>query len=325
MKISYYTEERNLDKSVGYGNAGFQIVRSLQQLGHEVPYGDFEAPVQLWFGNPARAEFGENQYKIIYTPWESTSLPHGWLEAFNSADEVWGTSEWVADVYRQAGVTVPVHVYEHGINDFWKVPTKRERGDVLRFLHIGEPAPRKGGQMAFDAFREAFGDRDDVHLTLKAYHQSYVWTWLDGDVAKITECPNVSVLDKQIFETELRDLILEHDALIYPSYGEGFGLIPLQALVTGMPVVSTYEWAPYRHYVIPLEAQRFQSPWFFHPGKMYTPDYEHLVETYKYLDKEFEMEADFSFRSAPFVADDFNWQKKTEQAFAHIVERFTGN
>jgi glycosyltransferase involved in cell wall biosynthesis len=325
MKISYYTEKGNLDKSVGYGNAGFQIVRSLQELGHEVPFDDPTAPVQISFCNPARAKLNPGQYQIVYTPWESTSLPDKWLEAFNAGDEVWATSQWVADVYKAAGVTKPIFVYEHGVNEIWKNPVKRERQEQLRFLHIGEPAPRKGGQMAFDAFRAAFGDREDVHLTIKAHHQNYIYSWKDGDIAKLDEFSNVSMTDKHFFEHELLDLYYDHDALIYPSYGEGFGLIPLQALATGMPVVSTYEWAPYRQYLITLEAQKFQSPWFFHPGKMYTPDYDHLVEIYKYLDKEFEVEADFSFKSAPYVIADYNWRDKTEQAFAHIVERFTGN
>jgi hypothetical protein len=140
-------------------------------------------------------------------------------------------------------------------------------------------------------------------------------------VAKITDLPNVTLHDKHIFEQDLVKMYYDHDVLIYPSYGEGFGLIPLQALATGMPVVSTYEWAPYRQYLITLEAQTFTSPWFFHPGKMYTPDYEHLVTIYDYLDHEFDLEADFAFKSAPYVADDFDWLKQTKNAFEHLTEK----
>ncbi len=30
--------------------------------------------------------------------------------------------------------------------------------DVFRFLHVGEPAPRKGGQNVLDAFTKLFGN-----------------------------------------------------------------------------------------------------------------------------------------------------------------------
>ncbi len=45
----------------------------------------------------------------------------------------------------------------------------------------------------------------------------------------------------------------QHDVMIYPTYGEGFGFIPFQALATGMPVISTHEWADYKKYLGPLK------------------------------------------------------------------------
>lgn len=325
MRISYFTEKGNLDTSVGYGNAGFQIVRSLQKLGHEVPFNDPTAPVQIAFCNPATAEFHPGQYKIQYTPWESTGLPDGWLEKFNQADEVWATSDWVAKVYQDAGVTVPVRTYLHGLNDIWKAPVKRERGDVLKFLHIGEPAPRKGGQMAFDAFRQVFGDSDDVHLTIKAHHQNYIYSWKDGNIVKLDKFKNVTLNDKHLFEGELLSLYHDHDVLVYPSYGEGFGLIPLQALATGMPVISTYEWAPYAQYLTQVEANPIHTPWFFHPGDVLQPDYDSLMNAYTHLYKNFDEEAEFSYENVDSVVKEFDWVSLTEQAFQHIVERFTEN
>lgn len=327
MKISYYTEKGNLDTSVGYGNAGFQVVRALQKLGHEVPFDDDTAPVQISFCNPVRARVNPDQYTIIYTPWESTFLPEGWLEAFNSADEVWGTSQWVVDVYKAAGVTKPLYVYEHGVNDIWKQPKLRQRaeGEPLKFLHIGEPAPRKGGQMAFDAFRAAFGESDDVHLTIKAHDQNYIYTWKDGDIAKLDQFDNVTLNIKHLFEIEMLNLLHEHDVLVYPSYGEGFGLIPLQALATGMPVLSTADWAPYRKYIMEIESAKMYSPWFFHPGYMYQPSFENLIEWYLYVADNFDYEAGAAHAAAPQVASDFDWMTKTEDAFERIVKRFTAN
>ena len=283
MKISYYTVDGNLDKTNGYGNAGFQLIRALQSAGHEVPFNDSESPIQISFCQPNHYKFHDSQYKIGYTPWESTELPDGWLARMNACDEIWATSSWVADVYRNAGVRVPIYVVHHGLDPKWKL-VNRELGDKLHFFHHGEPALRKGGQMTLDAFRAAFGDKEDVHLTIKANSQHYLRAWHDG-VFSLPEYDNVSIITTLLFEGELVELYNRMDCMVYPSYGEGFGLIPLQALGTGMPVISTTDWAPYGHYIerahLSIETRRDRSLWPVHPGNVYYPNFDDLVSKMK--------------------------------------------
>lgn len=327
MKISFYTVKDNLDTTRGYGNAGMHVVKSLQELGHQVPFDDDTAPVQIAFCPPHWYKFHEGQYKIGYTPWESTELPDGWVERMNECDEVWATSEWVADVYRDAGVTKPIYVYHHGLDHKW-VPKKREVGDVVRFLHMGEPALRKGGQMTVDAFRSVFGDREDVHLTVKAYHQHFLRVWDNGKITTPEKAyNNVYVITESIPERELLDLYYNHDVLVYPSYGEGFGLIPLQALGTGMPVISTHAWAPYEKYMreLSIGARRDRSIWALHPGDVLYPKYDDLKATMRYIADKEELEyAHYvGFKRAEAIHKEYDWVSKTEKAFEHIVSRFT--
>ena len=325
MKISFHTVKDNLNKSVGYGVAGFNVIRSLQALGHEVPFDDPTAPVQISMTTPTRYEFHEGQYKIGYTPWESTELPHGWLEAMNACDEVWATSEWTAKVYRNAGVTVPLRVYEHGLDPDWK-PVKRVNDGVVRFFHHGEPALRKGGMLALDAFRAAFGDRTDVHLTFKVYYQHFLSGYQDGRLIKADAAyNNVSILGDNLFHSEMVDLYSKQDVMVYPSYGEGFGFIPLQALGTGMPTICTGDWAPYERFLAPLVlgGRYDRSIWNLHPGDVYYPDYDMLVGLYRWSFENIEMLQEHYYAQAEDVHKAFNWKAKTEEAFAHIVERFS--
>lgn len=325
MRISFHTIKRNLNKSVGYGQAGSQVVTSLQELGHEVPFDDPSAPVQISMTTPDKYEFHPGQYKIGYTPWESTVLPTGWLEHMNKCDEVWATSQWTADVYRNAGVTVPLRVYEHGLNPMWK-PVKRERGDVVRFFHHGEPALRKGGMLALDAFRDAFGDRTDVHLTFKVYYQHFLSGYENGTLKRADSVyNNVTIEGDNLFPSELVALYQQQDVMVYPSYGEGFGFIPLQALGTGMPVISTYDWAPYAKFLRPLglNARLDRSIWNLHPGDVYYPDYEQLVTLYEWTFNHIEDLHEHFYQQALEVHKAYNWKDKTEAAFAHIVERFS--
>lgn len=327
MDISFYTVQNNLNTTVGYGVAGFKMVTSLQELGHRVPFDDPTAPVQISLCSPPHYKFHEGQYKIGYTPWESTELPDGWLEAMNACDEVWATSQWTADVYKKAGVKVPVKVYLHGLDPMWK-PVNRTPGDVVKFLHMGEPALRKGGQMTVDAFRAAFGDREDVHLTIKAYYQHYLRTWDNGKIVSPEEkYSNVTVTTELMHPSELVSLISSHDVLVYPSYGEGFGFIPLQALGTGMPVICTDEWAPYADFLGPLTigGRWDRSIWSLHPGNVFYPDYDMLVSQMRHAAKNLATLNEYYSGQAAQVHEEFDWLLLTKNAFDHIVKRFSNS
>jgi glycosyltransferase involved in cell wall biosynthesis len=324
MKISYYTVEDNLDTTRGYGQAGFNVVRSLQQLGHEVPFDDPTAPVQIAFCPPQWYKFHPGQYKIGYTPWESTELPNGWVEKMNECDEVWATSPWVAQVYAMNGVTKPIKVYMHGLDHSWE-PVKREVSDVIRFFHVGEPAVRKGGQLVLDAFRAVFGDSKDVHLTMKAYGTNFLRGWKDGQFYNTEGLAydNVTVINDMLHPGELRHLYESNHCMVYPTYGEGFGLIPLQAMGTAMPVISTYEWAPYAQYItIPLDGRWDRSIWSVHPGAVLYPDYDRLKIALRFMADNIQAALDHAWEVAPHVHEEFDWLRQTEIAWAHIVEKF---
>ncbi len=323
MKISWYTNPGDLQLTNGYGNSGYQIVRSMQSIGHTIPYNDPGCQVQINFCWPTWFEdvLRHNQYSIGYVPWESTELPDRWLEIFNTCDEVWTTSEWVKSIYLSAGVKKPIKVYEHGIGSEWK-PFKRNHNNVMRFLHHGEPAPRKGGQMVYDAFKAAFGDSSDVQLTIKAHGMSTVRS---GQGITFGEPGgNVKVVKSVYPEADLIGLYHNHHAMIYPSYGEGFGLIPLQALATGMPTVCTSEWAPYKSFLpLGLESRRVNSLWpDIHPGQMCEPSFDDLVDKLRYLYHNYEQESTIAFANSFKIHTYYDWNRLTTEALAGFEERF---
>lgn len=330
MEISFSTIPDNLTTANGYGYAGFNMVLSLQKLGHRVPYQSPSAPVEIFFSQPEFFDFtSQDQYKIGYTPWESTALPSGWLEGFEECDEVWTPSPLIAQWYKDAGVTKDVHVYEHGIDPVWK-PKKRQDTGKIRFLHHGEPAPRKGGQLALDAFRAAFGNRDDVELTFKAHNYSLIRAFdRSGSILGVPEdiYNNVHVYRQEFdLETQLIPLYHRNDVMVYPSYGEGFGLIPLQAMGTGMVTICTGAWAPYERLLEPelkLNSTLGASPWEeMHPGNVFHPDFDHLVDLYRYTYDNFDSLKQRAYKRSFQVHQEYDWTRLTESAFGHIFDRF---
>jgi glycosyltransferase involved in cell wall biosynthesis len=328
MRISYNTDPGNFNPSVGYGHAGQQIVQSLQRLGHEVPWGDMSAPVEIWFCQPEYWEFSnpnEGQYKIGYWPWESTKLHDSWFEYVKSADELWTTSYWCKDVYEKE-LGVPVRVYEHGIDHIWQPVDRRGRGK-LKFLHVGEPAVRKSGQMVVDAFMREFGMADDVHLTIKAHevNTTRLFDHYGSIIGTPKDRPNMTLITDNYDDAQMIELFQEHDVLVYPSWGEGFGFIPLQALATGMPTICTSAWAPYNRFLGPLglDSNLVDSPWEpWHTGQMYQPNEDHLQQLMRKSYDEWDvLERQFNYQS-PAVHARYDWDTLTEKAFRHIVKKF---
>ena len=330
MKVSFYTVKGDIRQDAGFGYAGHNIRKSLTNLGHDVSIFDDNADLQLNFCHPVYYPGSINQYQIGYSPWESAALPEGWIEGFNSVNEVWATSPKVKEWFQNAGVTKPIRVYEHGVEPIW-TPKHRRPNNKIRFLHVGEPAPRKGGQLAFEAFREAFGNQDDVELTIKANGHNTVRAYMPGQIRRggprnILGLPhqvykNVRLIEDTLSVDELVALYHSHDVLVYPSWGEGFGLIPLQALATGMPTICTGAWAPYQRFLgnLSLDSHEVQSPWpDFHPGLMTEPDKEHLIELYRYSYENFVALSKISFDNAEDVHSEYNWDELTKKAFSHL-------
>jgi glycosyltransferase involved in cell wall biosynthesis len=329
MKISFSTLISNFNKAVGYGHAGQMIVQSLNNLGHETPYQTKEAPVQLNFSQPPHFKMHRNQYQIGYTPWESTVIPEDWMDVLVHCNEVWTTSDWCKEVFEANGL-INVKVFPHGIEDIWK-PRKRIQGDRIKFLHVGEPAPRKAGQLVVDSFAQFFGNNPDYSLTIKAYGNNTTRIYNNNIDKNIIGLPNevynnIYIIDEPYSEEDMLKLYYDHDVLVYPSYGEGFGFIPLQALATGMPVICTYDWAQYKKFLGPLrlESQLVDSPWPQpHLGKVFEPNREHLLETMKDFANNSKAYSNYYFAQSEKVHAEYNWLQLTNNAFDHIFKKFS--
>ena len=329
MNISFSTVIANLRSSNGYGYAGQNIVKSLNNLGYFVPFQDPKAPVQLNFSQPSHFKLHKKQYQISYTPWESTIIPEEWKYYMYACDEIWTTSNWCANVFEDNGFK-DVKVFPHGIDPMW-VPNRRPDDGIIKFLHIGEPAPRKAGQMVVDAFISLFGGKEGYSLTIKADQLSTIRVYNNYIDRNIIGLPhelysNINLITKVLNDEELVNLYQTHDVLVYPSYGEGFGFIPLQALATGMPTICTSGWAHYDNYLGPLKlkSELIDSPWPFpHEGKVFEPNYQHLLELMRDVSINFNAYSGYYFAQSTKIHKDYNWDQLTKNAFSHIFKKFS--
>ena len=327
--VSFTTAAENMKKMVqgyhdimGYGHASYEIINSFERAGISCEIDENKCPIGISMGFPTDYKFYPNQYKIGYTAWESTELKPGWLEKMLSVDELWATSHWTADIFKETTGREDVFVYSHGITSDWK-PVKRQNSGVFRFLHVGEPQIRKNGQLVVDAFSELFGNDPNFQLILKV--SSINTTRAFADDGSIIGSPdsrysNIVIIDDYLSHNQMIELYHKSNAVVYPTMGEGFGFMPLQALATGMPCISTYEWADYKKYITnPVKAKLSDSEYpMLHPGKIYHVEVEEVKKVMTDLVNNYDHYSKIAYKNSFKVHMDYDWDHVTKNTSERI-------
>jgi glycosyltransferase involved in cell wall biosynthesis len=170
--------------------------------------------------------------RIAITMFESSRCPASWIEPLNDMDAVITPSWFCANVFRDCGVTVPIHVVPLGVSEVYQyAPRPKDR--PLTFLAFLDRGARKGGIVALNAFLMAFGESTEHRLILKGRTPKLPWTM---------ENPNITAVMQDMSEQELYELYLSADVLINPHKGEGFGLLPREFAATG-GIAMTTKWS----------------------------------------------------------------------------------
>lgn len=311
MKVSFNQPYKQVKNNNGYGYAAQMCKESLARLGHDVGWMDPTADVELNFIQPDNWCWSGVDYRIAYLPWESTKPKDGWVKQLNSVDEVWTPSPWCAEMFEEWGVTKPIKIYQHGVEPLWS-PVRRFPTGRFDILHHGAEAARKGGNDAIHAFMDTLWN-DTATLHLKMILQQF----------NIINSEHICVYKEKSTIEDLVRLYQRMDLFFYPSYGEGFGLTPLQAMATGMPVLITAGWAPYKHLLSStslIDWKYVDSPWpEIHPGQVMKPDMDDAMDRLRYHFDNRQFELDRSWDLQEQVRAEYDWTSLTRAAFAHLT------
>jgi glycosyltransferase involved in cell wall biosynthesis len=335
MSLHAFPHVRASGTKFGYAYAYQEIFKHFREYLYngerlQVDLHSPKSKVQLYFGSPP-GQFHQHQYKIQMTQWESTLVPPNWVDHARTYDEWWTANQFGADGFINAGVPAKkIYIYEHGVDG--KTWTKKKRGqdDVIRFLHVDSGSPRKRADLAFAAFKAAFGNNLDYELTLKHSHYPESGAdWFDEQVLRSRgdwDSPNVRHIKENMSLEQLVSLFQFHDVLLYPSEGEGFGLIPLQALATGMPVISTGVWCSYEEF---FNGNIIDSTMGISPiietytrfGEVIIPNLDSIVDQLQKVAEDIKSQSDVFYSQADKVVEQYNWQKKTNAVLDSLVQR----
>jgi len=184
---------------------------------------------------------------IGYWAWELPVVPASWRAGLPFVHEAWAPSRFSADAL-QPLLPGPVRVVPHPVAAHPPAPSALRRADfglpedaviTLASFSLASSFVRKNPLGMIEAHRLASGTRADRLLLLRVGNPHH----FPDDFARIRDAaaalPNVRLDTRTLPAPDLHALTLACDILLSLHRSEGFGLVPAEAMLLGVPVVAT--------------------------------------------------------------------------------------
>ena len=188
-----------------------------------------------------------NRYIVGYWAWELEQVPRSWKSAFRHVHEIWVPSQFTADAVRPHA-NRPVRVVPHPLAVQSPVPDRSAFGlaeddlVVLSVCDLRSSAERKNLFGNIEAFRMAFGESEQNVLIMKLGGFAE-YPQLSASIMKtISGLNNVVALPEPLSPARMNTLIATADIVLSLHRSEGFGLLPAQAMMLGIPAIAT-DWS----------------------------------------------------------------------------------
>ena len=132
---------------------------------------------------------------------------------------------------------------------------------------------------------------------------------------------NVKTISQSLNFSDYLKLLHNTHCLIYPSWGEGFGMMPLEAMATGMPVVSSWEWAEYKDQIsnkidsslcdVPDNIATHLKDTYLR--QIYLPNIDSIRYNIRKVYENYNDQFDESFTKSIDIHKQWNWEEVTEK------------
>jgi len=207
-----------------------------------------DAPVGLYAGSPrfiaamvSRGQHAEN-YAIVAP--NSSWVPPALVESVQKYARIVAPSTWGAEVLVKNGCPA-LPPLRHGVSKSFSPDSAA--GDSLiwtfadrhfKVLHLSSTdRQRKGTRELITAWRRLVAKKElGLHPRLEIVADSPAGTYDEAEGE-----PTIAMNFRRINATvaQMRDFYQQHHIVCQPSRAEGFGLVPLESLACGVPIVAT--------------------------------------------------------------------------------------
>lgn len=259
----------------GYGKAAIMMIRGLIQEGVDVKtllvnwgaHSDQHVAQEV---RDSRAKTGENldtfhimmnvgnafgmssaKRLVGYTMLETTLIPESFVKGINeNAERVIVPCTQNRQAFIDSGVKVDVEVIHLGIDPELYQYKERKESDVYTFGTMGHLTHRKGTDILVRAFQQAFQKGENVRLILKTHSAAMKGGAIVAPYLKGTLNDKRIIFVNEVYTPEILNTEFFHkiDCFVFPTRGEGYGLPPVEAMATGLPVIGT-NWSGLADYM----------------------------------------------------------------------------
>lgn len=172
---------------------------------------------------------------LSYKGWLRAAYHKYWIapierSAMRRANTVIAVSQFVADTAKKTLVDVPMQVIYNGIDTEIFKPGNRVRqpNKPFRLLYVGSWMARKGVDLLAPIMR-GLGDDFELYYTGGAA----------AEKDKANMPANMIDIGRLQGDEAVATAMQNADALLFPSRSEGFGLVAVEAMACGVPVIAT--------------------------------------------------------------------------------------
>lgn len=298
-----------------------------------------DADIQVCWAQPFREwesipyfKLDRHPVQVIYTTWEETRLPQGWVEELNKVKAVFTTSRFCLQMVQDNGVGVPLYRVPHAVEveQFPFMPRDWSGSRSVwwpdkKFVFLWQamhPKDRRNRELAQAAFYDL--KLDDAWFLQKWY------PLVSAEVPPLRNDRTHETFMGNFMPDKLyRQMLGLCHCFVSPTRGEGFGLMPLEAASTGMVSLAT-NWSGTTDY---LDDAHFRPLKYSlsKPGESYVMsspdndvrvdglsqdalvDYEDLKSAMLWVYENREVAAEMGKKASDYVRENWTWDKAGEQ------------
>jgi glycosyltransferase involved in cell wall biosynthesis len=302
-----------------------------------------EQDVNIWIWPDDKVEMLKGTH-IVWALFESDRLPMRYTRFLHSdVDFVWVPSCWGRDVLVANGIASErIDIVPLGVDTKIFHPYLRRRIEAsqpFRFLAVGKYEKRKAHRELLEAFTDAFGNSAETQLVIKA---DYFMDFENkqkafSEMVASFGISNVRVMQGKWASPQLFALYSSCDAFVFPSRAEAFGLPAIEAIATGLPIISTF-YSGHTEFLQSVENSLFKisntlqsidDPEYQRYWPSDTGDYgcwaqpsvasiaEGLIAT----KLQYATMADAALKNSSIVRERFSWDATANKALDHLKRR----
>jgi len=299
--------------------------------------------VNIWIWPDDRVEMLKGT-QIVWAMFESDRLPTHYTRFLHAdVDFVWVPSSWGRNVLIANGIVsdrieiVPLGVDANVFHTYLR--RDYDRTQAFRFLAVGKFEKRKAYEELLMAFREAFGNTKGVELVIKADY------FIDfenkkealSDLVASFGIKNVRLMFGNWAKEQLSGLYNTCDAFVFPSRAEAWGLPAIEAVATGLPIISTFysghteflQFVESSLFKISATLQSIDDPEYhrYWPsgdgnyGRWAQPSVASIVEGLTATRESYSKLAEAALKNSLLVRERFSWNAAANRALDHLKRR----